>query len=315
VSPYASEAFLQQLLSKALAAGASDVHLEVGQPPGGRVRGGLAFFRSDTMQPEDTEAALRVLGRDERLEHDAVFAYEAAGVGRFRVAAFRARGAVALVLRSIPLAIPTVAALGLPREAAALVEAPRGLVVLAGAPGSGRSTTAAALVGHVNETRPCHIVTFEDPVEHVHEPRRATIAQRTIGADVASLAGGLRAAARQDADVLFAADLRSADALDAALDAAERSLVLAVLLARDVPRAVAQLSAKARSLADGPARLAGALRGAAAQRLSAPAEGEALAPSVRVLAVDERVRDVLRRAVDPASDVELSRVLREHAFE
>jgi twitching motility protein PilT len=332
-----SEAFLHQLLTKALAAGATDVHLEVGQPPGGRVRGELVFFKADKVKPEDTEAALRVLlGEvpersvgigargggfggsppivDDALpREDAVFAYVASGIGRFRVSVFRHEGAVALVMRSVPHLVPTPAAIGLPQEAIALVEGTRRLVVLAGAPSSGRSTTAAAIVGYLNETRACHIVTFEDPIEHLHEPHRASIAQRAIGTDVPSVAAGLRFAARKDPDVLFAADLNSSDALDAALDAADRSLVVAVVAARGVPRAVARLSAMARRLDDGPARLAAALGGVVAQRLVP--SGQTLAALFGVLTVDDRVREALRRAHDESAAVELGRLLREHSFE
>jgi twitching motility protein PilT len=309
-----SEAFLHQLLSKALAAGATDVHLEVGQPPGGRVRGELVFFKADKVKPEDTEATLRVLlGNDELPRQDTVFAYVASGIGRFRVSVFRHGGAVALVMRTVPDAIPTPSAIGLPQEAIALVEGTCRLVVLAGAPSSGRSTTAAAILGHLNETRACHVVTFEDPIEHVHAPQRGSIAQRAIGVDVPSLAAGLRSAARQDADVLFAADLGTADALEAALEAADRSLVVAVVAARDVPRAIGRLSAMARRLDDGSARLAGALRGVVAQRLVP--SGQTLAPTFSVLTVDDRVREALRRALDPSADFELGRLLREHSFE
>jgi len=173
-TPYASEAFLHQLFGKALGAGASDVHLKVGQPPGARVRGDLVFFRVDKIQPDDTEAAARLLlgaiGREDPIAHQIVFAYEAPSVGRFRVSAFRQRGALSLVMRSIPVRIPTPADLGLPAAATALVEQPRGLVVLAGGARSGRSTTAAALLGHLNENYPRHILTFEDPIEHIHAP-------------------------------------------------------------------------------------------------------------------------------------------------
>jgi twitching motility protein PilT len=315
VTPYASAAFLHQLLGKALAAGGSDVHLKVGQAPGARVGADLVFFRVDRIRAEDTDAAARVLLGAEHgnVHHDVVAAYDADTVGRYRVTAFRQRGAVSLVLRRIPREIPTPASLGLGHAVVGLVEGTRGLVVLAGGPSSGRSTTAAALLGHLNETRARHVVTFEDPIEHIHEDGKGSVAQRAIGLDVASLAAGLRAARRQDVDVLFAADLGDADALDAAITASGRSLVLAVIAAPDVERALAWLSATSRDLADGVSRLASALTGVVAQRLVETA-GKTTAVT-RALEVDAHVREVLRRVPGVGSDFELSRIARAQGFD
>jgi twitching motility protein PilT len=297
---YASEAFLHQLVAKALSAGASDVHIKVGQPPGARVRGDLVFFRVDKIRPEDTEAAARVLlGQDparEPIEHDAVFAWEAPGVGRFRVSAFRQRGALSLVMRSIPRRIPTPAELGLPTASVSLVEHSRGVVVVAGVSGSGRSTTAAALLGHLNENYPRHIITFEDPIEHLHEDQRGSVAQREIGADVRSLAAGLRAAVRHDPDVLYAADLASPEALEAALDAAELGhLVLAVAGAADVPRAAARILQMGRSIPDFGPRFASVLQGMLAQRLVPKRDGSGEVCACELLVATPPVREAFRR--------------------
>ncbi len=298
-TPYASEAFVHQIIAKALGAGASDVHLKVGQPPGARVRGDLVFFRVEKIKPEDTEAVAGLLrGREVQgeIEGEIVFAYEAEGVGRFRVSAFRQKGALSLVMRSIPQRIPTPAELGLPAAATALVEEPRGLVVLAGASRSGRSTTAAALLGHLNENYPRHIITLEDPIEHVHEDQRASVAQRAVGADVASIAAGLRAALRQDPDVIYAANLATPEALEASLDAAELGhLVLAVVPAPDVARAVARLLGMGRSLPDFAPRLIAALRGVIAQRLLPKRDGTGEILACEVLVTSASVRDALQR--------------------
>jgi twitching motility protein PilT len=297
---YASEPFLHQILGKALSAGASDVHLKVGQPPGARVRGDLVFFRVEKITPEDTEAAVRILsgisvGPESIVAHEKVFAYEAPGLGRFRVSAFRQRGALSVVLRSIPLVVPVAADLGLPPAATALVEQERGLVLFAGASGSGKSTTVAALVGHLNQNYPRHVITFEEPIEHVHEDSRGSVAQRAIGPDVPSLAAGLRSALVQDADVLYAADLRSPDALEAALDAAELGhLVLAGVGAPDVSRAVSRLFALGRALPDFPSRFAGALQGVLAQRLVPKKDESGLALVCEVLVATSAVREALR---------------------
>jgi len=300
VTPYASETFLHQLLAKALAAGASDVHLKVGQPPGARVRGELIFFRVDKIRPEDTEAAAALLlgARTEPVQHEEVFAYEAAGLGRFRVSAFRQRGVLSLVMRSVPLQVPTLADLGLPAAAKTLIEQTRGLVVLAGGSGTGKSTTAAALVGHLNENFAKHVITFEDPIEVLHEDRRGSVSQRALGADTLSLAAGLRAALVQDADVLFVADLLTPDAsgaLEAALDAVELGhLVLVVVAAPDVFRAVGRLFALGRAVPDFVARFAGALQGVLAQRLLPKRDQSGLVLACEVLVTTGVVREALR---------------------
>ncbi len=319
-TPYASEAFLHQILGKALSAGASDVHLKVGQPPGARVHGDLVFFRGDKIRPEDTAAAARLLlgaapagGRpgapadgapSDDGPTDLVFAYEAPGLGRFRVSAYRQRGALSLAMRSIPLEIPTVASLGLPASIASLVEAERGLVLFAGASGSGRSTTAAALVGHVNETSPRHVITFEDPIEHVHEDRRGIVSQRAIGADTPSAADGLRAALRHDPDVLYVADLATSAALEAALEAAELGhLVLAAVAAPDVPRAIARLEVLGQAVPSFATRLADALQSAFAQRLLRKRDGSGLVPACEVLVSTTPVREVLRGGIQGGADL------------
>jgi twitching motility protein PilT len=297
---YASEAFLHQILGKAVSAGASDVHLKVGQPPGARVRGDLAFFRGDRMQPEDTEAALRILlgsGAEADLARslERVFAYEAPGLGRFRVSAYRQRGSFALVMRSIPLEVPKLAALGLPAAAAALVEAPQGLVVLAGGSGEGKSTTAAALVGHLAEASPRHVITLEAPIEHIHPDRRGSVSQRAVGVDTGSFAEGLRAALKQDADVLYAAHLDSPAALEAALDAAELGhRVLVSVAAPDVAGALGRLFTLGQAVPSFAARFAEALQGALGQRLLRKRDGSGLVPACEALVATAAVREVLR---------------------
>jgi twitching motility protein PilT len=301
-TPYASEAFLLRLLGKALAAGASDVHLKAGQPPGARVRGDLIYFRGDKILPEDTLAAARTLlgGAEEaRLDaaHEVIFAYEAAGIGRFRVTAYRQRGALALVMRALPLTIPTFAELGLPAAVTELAEKRQGLVVVAGAAGQGKSATVAAMVGHLDQSYPRHIVTLEDPIEHVHEDHRGSVSQRAVGVDTASFASGLRAALRQDPDVIVVADLRDHDAFEAALDAAESGrLVIAVVGAPDVDRAVGRLFALGRGVADLTPRLAAALEGVLAQRLLPKRDGSGVALCCEVLVATAAVREALRLA-------------------
>jgi twitching motility protein PilT len=297
-SPYASEAFVHRLLGKALAAGASDVHLKVGQPPGARVRGELVYFRGEKITEGDTLATARLLrGGDGAMEsaHEICFAYAAPGIGRFRVSAYRQRGALSLVLRSVPREVPTLAELGVPAAATALCEKERGLVIVAGGAGEGKSATVAAMIGHLNRSYAKHVITLEDPIEVLHEDQRGAVCQREIGVDVASFAGGLRAALRQDPDVIAVSELRDHDAYAAALDAAELGhLVIAVVNAPDVARAVGRLFALGRGIPEHDARLAGALEGALAQQLLPKRDGSGVTLCCEVLVATAAVREALR---------------------
>ena len=318
-TPYASEAFLHQLLGKALAAQACDVHLKVGQPPGARVRGDMVYFRVDKIRPEDTEAAVKLIiggvstanasadpRRAGRIEGsgERVLAYEAGAVGRFRVTIYRQRGSLALVLRSVPRKVPTLDELGLPPAVTALAEQGRGLVVVTSAISMGRTTTLAAMVGHVNANVARHLITIEDPLEFLHDDARASVSQREVGADVASLAVGLRAALRQDPDLVAVSSLDAEETLTAALDVAEAGrLVLGGLTAIDVRRAVGRLLGRA---APGDReRVAESLQGVVAQRLIPKRDGTGLVLAVELLVVTPPVRDALRRAAASSGAIEV----------
>lgn len=297
-TPYASEAFLHQLLAKALAAKASDVHLKVGQPPGARVHGSMVYFRVDKIRPEDMEAAALILlgerpARDKIGSlHEISFAYSAAGIGRFRAHVYRQRGSLAAVLRSVPFAIPTFTELGLPPAAKALSEHERGLVLIAGGASSGRTTTLAAMVGHINETFSKHIVTLEDPIEFVHEDARSSVSQREVGRDINSLHAGVTTVLRQDPDVVMIGDLRDDRSLDLALDIAEMDrLVLATAPGMSVDQALRKLitSPERRE------RLAASLQGALAQRLLPKQDGAGLVLAAEVLIVTSQVREAIKR--------------------
>lgn len=299
-TPYASEAFLHQLLAKALAAKASDVHLKVGQPPGARVHGSMVYFRVDKIRPDDTEAAALALLGDRPVRdkigtlHDVTFAYAASGVGRFRVHIYRQQGSLAVVMRSVPFAVPTFDDLGLPAAAKAMSEQGKGLVLISGGAGSGRTTTLAAMVGHINATSPKHIVTLEDPIEFVHQDSRASVSQREIGRDTASLAAGLASVVRQDPDVVMIGDLRDDRALDAALDVAEMGrLVLAAVPAPDVELAIGRLVTSNEN--ERRERVASALQGVIAQRLLPRQDGAGVVLAAEVLVVTAPVRESIRR--------------------
>jgi twitching motility protein PilT len=300
-NPYASEEFFHQLLAKAVAADASDIHLKVGQPPGVRVGGELAFFKVDRLMPEHTEAAARlILGKlgtaefmENLKEHDT--SYSVRGLGRFRVNIYRQRGSASVVLRSIPMQVPTIEALGLPNSITDLAQRERGLLLVVGAAGNGKSTTLAAMVDHINETRPRHIVTIEDPIEFVHRDKRGSISQREVGIDTVTFANALRAALRQDPDVILVGEIRDGETMEIAVQAAETGhLVMSTLHTPDVGRTVNRLLA----LSDNPGelrdRLGDCMQGIVAQRLLPGATG-GLALALEVLVVTGTVREAIKR--------------------
>lgn len=295
---YAAESFIHQVLGKAISACASDIYLKVGKPPGARVGRDIVYFRSDKLRPEDTEAAAKVLlGTSDGLAsiHEQVTSYSALVLGRFRVSLYRSQGALSIVLRAIPIAVPTLSELGVPAAATALIEQDRGLVIVAGGAASGRSSTLAAMIGYLNECCAKHIVTLEDPIEFVHEDRRACISAREIGTDTASFMTGLAAARTQNADVIFLSDLSDPDVLSGALDAVEAgALVLAAVGAADTGRAVARLLALGRG-PDHPARVAAALAGVVAQRLLPKRDGSGVLLACELLVATSATREVIPR--------------------
>ncbi len=262
-NPFSSEEYLHQLLKKAVAAGASDVHFKVGQPPGARVRGGLVYFRLDRLTPEATLAAAAHLlrGRDAARKVDTISevdcSYEVSGVARFRVNIYRQRGSLAIVLRIIPFKIPSIDELELPPVCRTLAEKDRGLVLCVGAAGNGKSTTLAAMIDHMNHTLSRHVVTVEDPIEYLYEDDRCSVSQREIGIDTPSFAEALRAVLRQDPDVIQVGEIRDSESMDIALKAAETGhLVLTTLHTPDVARTMNRVLALSEGASDRYSRTA-----------------------------------------------------------
>ena len=215
---------MQQLLAKAVAAKASDIHLKVGQPPGARVRGDMVYFRLDKVKPEDTEAAARIIIKkpevltnfDNIQEYDT--SYGVPGLGRFRVNIYRQKGTLAIVMRAIPLVIPTFAELGAPAACLDLAEKDRGLVLVVGPTGSGKSTTLAAMIDYRNRTSAGHIITVEDPVEY----RLDGVVQLPVNTKAGfGFANALRAILRHDPDVILVGEMRDLETIRLAMTAAE----------------------------------------------------------------------------------------------
>ena len=303
-SPYSDEKFFLALLSKAVAGRASDVHLKVGQPPGARIRGDMIYFRTDKVMAEDTEAVARiVIGSREVLaqlselkEYDT--SYSAPGIGRFRVNVYRQRGSLAVVMRFIPSDIPAMESLGLPMPVTReLAERNNGMVLVVGAAGNGKSTSIAAMIAHLNATQALHIVTVEDPIEFLHTDKMSSVSQREVGLDTAGFAAALRAALRQDPDVIFVGEIRDDETMEIALKAAETGhVVMATLHTSDAVRTVNRMLALMKGdVSENRIRIASCLQGIIAQRLLPRADGAGVVLAAEVLVASHSVKESIRR--------------------
>jgi twitching motility protein PilT len=300
-NPYASKEFLHQLLSTAIAAEASDTHLKVGQPPGVRVGGEIVYFKVDKLRPDDTYALARqVLGAkgtpdfmEEMFEHDT--SYSVGGLGRFRVNVYKQRGTFAVVMRSIPVKVPTLEALGQPKPIRDLAMQERGFVLVVGATGSGKTTTLAAMLNHINQHRSRNIVTIEDPIEFLHPDKRSCVSQREVGLDTSAFAPALRAALRQDPDVILVGEIRDSETMQIAVQAAETGhLVFSTMHTPDVSRTVNRLLALSENPLELRERIGDCMRGIVAQRLVPKIDG-GLALCQEILIVTGTVREAIKR--------------------
>jgi twitching motility protein PilT len=303
-SPYEGEEYFQQILMKAVAASASDVHLKVGQPPGARIRGDMVYFKTEKLKPEDTEAMARHVIRDAKIRSELPTlkqydtSYSLRGGGRFRVNVYRQRGTLAVVMRAIPMQIPTFDQLGCPAACKTFAEKDRGLVLCVGAAGNGKSSTLAAMIGEMNRTRALHIVTIEDPIEFLHEDSMSSISQREVGLDTDNFAIALRAALRQDPDVIQVGEIRDEETMDIALKSAETGhLVISTLHTPDVTRTVGRMLALSpgANVHELRERIGDNLQGIIAQRLLPRKDGSGLVLAAEVLVVTGTVREAIKR--------------------
>ena len=295
---------LDALLADAVRAGASDVHLKLGRPPLVRRDGVVAPLEgTEPLTEHDLDLCLRTLTaatpqRYERYqeEGDLDIAYTADDLPRFRVNAFRQRGATSFALRVIPRKVPQFSDLGLPKGVERLAEEQRGLVLVTGATGSGKTTTLAAIVDHINRTRASHIVTIEDPIEVLHEDKMSIINQREIGLDTQSFGQALRRALRQDPDTILIGELRDAETAQTALQAAESGhLVLSTLHTIDAAETIGRMieffpegkQEQIRSI------MAGVLKGVISQRLL-PRIGGGRVAVLEVMVANARIGDLIR---------------------
>ncbi len=297
----------------------SDLHVKVGSPAMGRVQGHLApLFDEPALTPEDTEGAFETISGDKTQaefadEGEADFAYAIKEVGRFRVNAFRQRGSVSIACRAIPFEVRGAAELGLPETVLKLAESSRGIVLLTGTTGSGKSTTLAAMIDHINSTRARHIVTLEDPVEYLHRDKMSIVNQREVGADTESFPRAMRRILRQDPDVILIGEMRDEETVRTALSAAETGhLVLSTLHTLDAPETINRildffpphLQAQARVM------LATTLAGVISQRLVPGLDGGRV-PVAEVLVATGRVKDLI---LSPEETGKISEAIAEGSY-
>jgi twitching motility protein PilT len=299
----------------------SDLHLKVPAPPMVRRHGKLvAIAGAESLTPEDTEQTLFKMLTDERKlesfreEREVDFSYSIPGVARFRVNAFVQRGSVSLVCRAIPFQIKTVAELSLPPVITDLADEERGLLLLTGTTGSGKSTTLAAMIDHINSTYAKHIVTIEDPVEFMHRDKTSIINQREVGDDTVSFARALKRVLRQDPDVILVGEMRDEETVRTALSAAETGhLVLSTIHTVDASESINRIIDFFPLIEQRQARamLAGTLKGVISQRLVPTPDGQGRVATCEILRMTGRVRDMI---LNPEETGRLHEVISEGGY-
>jgi len=294
--------YLEKLLQKAVERGASDVHLKEGRPPSFRIDGELRPRKADPLSEKDIEKILAALLSERQQASfqsrgEVDLAYVVRGLGRFRVNVFRQRGSTSIVMRRINTRIPSFEALYLPAVVERFAQWQRGLVLITGTTGSGKSTTLAAIIDYINEQRRCHIVTIEDPIEYVHEDKKAVVNQREVGIDTDSFSSALKVMMRQDPDVILVGEMRDLETFQAAISASETGhLVFSTLhttnamttIDRIVDLFPADQQPQIRS------QLSLNLRGVMCQRLLPRADGAGRVPACEVLTVSPAVAKLIK---------------------
>jgi twitching motility protein PilT len=293
---------VNDLLKIAVDNGASDLHLKVGTYPMMRVRGTLLPVTNDKkLDHEDVVAmSAAIMSTQQRQKfketQEVDLAYSVAGLGRFRCNIFQQRGTVGLVLRVIPMQIRTVDELGLPQVLKKIAEEERGLVLVTGTTGSGKSTTLAALIDFINKSRAAHIMTVEDPIEFLHRDTKSMVNQREVAVDTRSFAQALRSALRQDPDVILVGEMRDFETIETGLLAAETGhLVFSTLHTLDATETINRIIAVFPPHQQKQIRLqlASVLKAVISQRLLPRSDGEGRAPAVEVMISTPFIRDCI----------------------
>jgi twitching motility protein PilT len=298
----------------------SDLHVKVGAPPTARLHGELAPLEGyQPLTSEETDGALQAIAEPRSLAEfeeagEADFSYAISGLSRFRVNVFKQRGSTSIVCRAIPFEIRSVDDLGLPPVVTNLADEQRGIILVTGTTGSGKSTTLAAMIDHINRTRSHHIITLEDPIEYLHEDKQSIINQREVGSDTESFARAMRRVLRQDPDVILIGEMRDEETVRTALSAAETGhLVLSTVHTLDATETInriidffpPRLQHQARVM------LASTLKGAIAQRLIPDITGDGRVPASEILVVTGRVKDLI---MNPEETGKITEVISEGEY-
>jgi twitching motility protein PilT len=306
-----------EIFRAAITRGASDIHIKSGDVIRARIHGNLVPLTEQKLSHDQVrQLALRLIPMerhrdriDELLDYDCSWGLP--GLGRFRVNILRQRGSFMIVMRIIPIDIPTFEDLKLPRVLAKIAEAERGLILVTGVTGSGKSSTMAAMIEHINRSRQRHIVTLENPIEFLHRDKKASITQRDIGTDTDSFMTGLRAALRQDPDVILIGEMRDKETIDTALKAAETGhLVLSTVHTQNAVQTISRLIAVFEPSEQDMirVRLSETLQAAISQRLLPRVDGRGRVVACEVMLVTGTIRDCIR---DPGRTEEIQDLIEE----
>ncbi len=296
---------IDDLLEQMVALNASDLHVTTDSPPVYRVRGEIVRAAGfDPLTPDDTRSLLyRILSSEQQkvfeLKRQLDFAYALPGVARYRVNVYYQREAVGAAFRLIPQDIKSLEELGLPGVLHTFAEKPRGIVLVTGPTGSGKSTTLAAILDEINRNRPEHILTIEDPIEFVHRHKRCIVNQREIGPDAVSFGEALKAALRQDPDIILVGEMRDMETISTALTAAETGhLVFATLHTQSAPSTIDRIIDVFPAEQQEQVRImiANSLQGIVTQTLLRTADGQGRVAALEILLPDDAVRNLIRQA-------------------
>ncbi len=293
---------VHQIITEGCRRLASDVHITVGVPPIFRVNGELVKYGEVPLTPSDTEEFVRQVMTDGQFEKllergDLDFSYSLPGYSRFRVNAYKQRGSFGMALRIIPYGIPTMESLNLPPVIGELTHLARGLILVTGPTGTGKTTTLATMIDKINAEKSCHIVTLEDPIEYLHRHNKSIVNQREIGTDATDFARGLRAALRQDPDVILVGEMRDLDTISIAVTAAETGhLVLSTLHTMGAAETIDRIVDVFPPYQQGQIRvqLASVLQAVITQQLLMRSDGKGRIPALEIMIATPAIRNMIR---------------------
>jgi len=293
---------LNEILTIAVKARGSDIHIKSGLPPIVRIDGKLRPIPNAPRMAPDmvAEMAYAIMSERQKKSFDENFetdlAYGVPGLGRFRVSVYSQRGSVAMVFRAIPFGIPSIDSLNLPPVLKKLAMEERGLILVTGTTGSGKSTTLASMIDFINDNRTCNIITVEDPVEYLHKDKKSIISQREVGFDTANFGNALRSSLRQDPDVILVGEMRDLETIETALTASETGhLVMSTLHTLDAAETVNRIISVFPPFHQRQVRmqLSSVIKGVVSQRLVPRADGKGRVPAVEVMIGTARIRECI----------------------